>query len=191
MILAGVKAVTVHDTKQTELQDLGAQFFLSEESIGKNRAEACRAQLQELNTAVEVSASTAELTEDFLGQYQVRGRGGGRRAAPMGRGSRGAGASGRATARHRWSIAPGLRAPGARSYAPALGGPAGRCGRGAGLPVDARGAERRRSARCLDLPPALAPTPAGGGGHGLQPGGGDAHRRDLPQALAAHRVHPR
>jgi hypothetical protein len=62
----------VHDTKQAELQDLGAQFFLTEDCIGKNRAEACRAQLQELNTAVEVTASTAELTEDFLSQYQVR-----------------------------------------------------------------------------------------------------------------------
>lgn len=72
MVLAGVKAVTIHDTKSVELADLGAQFFLSEASIGKNKADACRAQLQELNTAVEVSASSAALTEEFLGKFQVR-----------------------------------------------------------------------------------------------------------------------
>jgi ubiquitin-activating enzyme E1 len=71
VVLAGVKAVTIHDTKTVELADLGAQFFLSEASIGKNKAEACRAQLQELNTAVEVSASSAALTEEFLGKFQV------------------------------------------------------------------------------------------------------------------------
>ncbi len=72
MVLAGVKAVTIHDTKSVELADLGAQFFLSDASIGKNKADACRAQLQELNTAVEVSASSAALTEEFLGKFQVR-----------------------------------------------------------------------------------------------------------------------
>jgi hypothetical protein len=45
----------------------------SQEDIGSNRAEACRERLQELNTAVAVSASSAELTPQFLRQFQVCG----------------------------------------------------------------------------------------------------------------------
>lgn len=72
MILAGVKSVTVHDTHDTQLRDLAAQFYLSKTDIGRNRAEACRERLQELNTAVNVTASSAELTQDFLSHFQVR-----------------------------------------------------------------------------------------------------------------------
>ena len=71
MILAGVKAVTVHDAEDVRLQDLSAQFYLSEASVGTNRAIACRDKLQELNTAVAVFAYTAELTEQFISQFQV------------------------------------------------------------------------------------------------------------------------
>ena len=71
MILAGVKAVTVHDTADVRIQDLSTQFYLSEASVGANRASACQDKLQELNTAVAVSASTADLTEQFVSQYQV------------------------------------------------------------------------------------------------------------------------
>ncbi|KAL3140560.1 E1 ubiquitin-activating protein, variant 3 [Trebouxia sp. C0010 RCD-2024] len=71
VILAGVKAVTIHDAQDVRLQDLSAQFYLSEASVGTNRATACRDKLQELNTAVAVSASSAELTEQFISQYQV------------------------------------------------------------------------------------------------------------------------
>lgn len=42
MILAGVKSLTLHDTSEVTLRDLGAQFYLSEADIGRNRAEACR-----------------------------------------------------------------------------------------------------------------------------------------------------
>eukprot|EP00884_Botryococcus_braunii_P010809 jgi/Botrbrau1/1972/Bobra.0052s0015.1 len=70
-ILAGVKSVTLHDKGEVTLRDLSAQFYLTEEDIGKNRAEACRERLQELNIAVAVSASSEELTFDVLGQFQV------------------------------------------------------------------------------------------------------------------------
>ena len=63
----------MHDTRAVERRDLGSQFYLTEEDFGKNRAEACRDRLQELNTAVAVVASTADLTEDFLRQFQVGG----------------------------------------------------------------------------------------------------------------------
>jgi ubiquitin-activating enzyme E1 len=61
----------VHDKKPVEKRDLSAQFYLTEEDIGKNRAESCRDKLQELNTAVAVHASTADLTDAFLKQFQV------------------------------------------------------------------------------------------------------------------------
>lgn len=71
VILAGVKSVTLHDTEDVTIQDLSAQFYLSKADMGKNRAEACREKLQELNTAVAVFASSAELAEDFLSKFQV------------------------------------------------------------------------------------------------------------------------
>eukprot|EP00798_Chlamydomonas_sp_ICE-L_P022624 gene22624-29767_t len=72
VILAGMRSVTIHDTTVTTLRDLGSQFYLTEADIGKNRAEACKEKLQELNTDVAVSASSTALNEDFLKQFQVK-----------------------------------------------------------------------------------------------------------------------
>ena len=72
VILAGVKSVTLHDMEDVKIQDLSAQFYLTKADVGKNRAEACREKLQELNTAVAVSASSAELNEDLLSKFQVQ-----------------------------------------------------------------------------------------------------------------------
>ncbi|KAG0577880.1 hypothetical protein M758_5G181300 [Ceratodon purpureus] len=71
IILAGVKSVTLHDTGNVELWDLSAQFYLTEEDVGKNRALACVDKLKELNTAVDVTASTGEITEKMLSAHQV------------------------------------------------------------------------------------------------------------------------
>ncbi|KXZ53042.1 hypothetical protein GPECTOR_8g407 [Gonium pectorale] len=71
VILAGVRSVTVHDTAAVALTDLSAQFYLTEQDIGRNRAEACRDKLAELNTAVNVAAATGPLSEDFVRQFQV------------------------------------------------------------------------------------------------------------------------
>ncbi|KAG1679642.1 hypothetical protein FOA52_006159 [Chlamydomonas sp. UWO 241] len=71
VILAGVRSVTIHDTADVRTRDLAAQFYLTEADVGRNRAEACKDKLQELNTAVAVHASTAELTDDFLKGFQV------------------------------------------------------------------------------------------------------------------------
>jgi molybdopterin/thiamine biosynthesis adenylyltransferase len=40
IVLSGVKRLTLHDNKNTTNLDLSGQFFLSEDDIGKNRAEA-------------------------------------------------------------------------------------------------------------------------------------------------------
>ncbi|KDD76049.1 ThiF family protein, partial [Helicosporidium sp. ATCC 50920] len=70
-ILAGVKSITLHDTRATTLRDLGSQFYLHPEDVGQNRAEACREAVQELNTSVPVSTATGPLDEDLLAQHQV------------------------------------------------------------------------------------------------------------------------
>ena len=63
--------MVLHDTAETQLQDLSAQFYLTEADVGTNRAAACRDKLQELNTAVAVSSSSAQLTEQYISQFQV------------------------------------------------------------------------------------------------------------------------
>ncbi|XP_029456602.1 ubiquitin-like modifier-activating enzyme 6 [Rhinatrema bivittatum] len=76
VVLAGVKALTVHDTKQCLTWDLGTNFFVWEDDVKnhRNRAEAAINRIAELNPYVHVSSSTAPLTEStdlsFLRQYQ-------------------------------------------------------------------------------------------------------------------------
>ena len=70
VILAGIKNVTIHDHRNAELKDLASNFYLSEKSIGKNRALESLSQLAALNDYVTVSAKTDELTDNFLKNYQ-------------------------------------------------------------------------------------------------------------------------
>nr|CAI9690160.1 unnamed protein product [Rangifer tarandus platyrhynchus] len=71
IILGGVKAVTLHDEGTAQWADLSSQFYLREEDIGKNRAEASQPRLAELNHYVPVSTYTGALVEDFLSGFQV------------------------------------------------------------------------------------------------------------------------
>ncbi|ORX81993.1 ubiquitin-activating emzyme E1 [Basidiobolus meristosporus CBS 931.73] len=71
VVLAGVKSVTLYDPEPVEISDLSAQFFLTEEDIGKGRAEACVQRLAELNQYVPVSVLDGELTTDKLSQFKV------------------------------------------------------------------------------------------------------------------------
>ena len=61
LILSGVKRITLHDTKNTVHTDLAGQFFLGENDIGKNRAEACRNKIQQLNFYVKVDIGNSNL----------------------------------------------------------------------------------------------------------------------------------
>ena len=47
------------------------QFFLQAEDIGKNRAEISLSRISELNSYVNISVHTEQLTEEFLGKFQV------------------------------------------------------------------------------------------------------------------------
>lgn len=71
VILGGVKSVTLHDDSVCKISDLSSQFYLSENCVGLNRAEACRDQLAELNNYVPVKSYTGSLTEDFLKDFRV------------------------------------------------------------------------------------------------------------------------
>jgi len=72
IVLSGCKEFTIHDTKLASKLDLGAQFFLAEADIGKNRAEASVSRLQQLNYYVKVNALTTALptSEDELDKIQ-------------------------------------------------------------------------------------------------------------------------
>ena len=74
LVLAGVKAVALHDPSSVELRDLSAQFFLTPEDVGSNTAEACKDRLQELNASVAVSVQNAEISLSMLANFQVRNR---------------------------------------------------------------------------------------------------------------------
>lgn len=69
IILAGIKNVTIHDTKLATIQDRASQFYLDESSIGQNRADASISQLKSLNEYVNVAVSTEPLTEEFIQQF--------------------------------------------------------------------------------------------------------------------------
>ena len=53
LVLPGVGSFTVVDDKKVEEEDLGVNFFLSEESLGKSRAEETCRYLRELNPEVQ------------------------------------------------------------------------------------------------------------------------------------------
>lgn len=80
IILAGVKSLTIVDPTLTTMRDLGSQFYLSEEDVGKPRANRRSiAKLAELNQYVRVSlhktgcSNILENTEEqqFVSQFQV------------------------------------------------------------------------------------------------------------------------
>lgn len=71
VILGGVKSVTLHDEAVCTIADLSSQFYLSENDVGKNRAEASQKQLAELNNYVPTKVYTGTLTEDFIKKFRV------------------------------------------------------------------------------------------------------------------------
>lgn len=73
--LAGVKSVTLYDPAPVELHDLGTQFFLRPEDVGKPRAQATAPRLAELNAYVPVRVlEEPSLTPEVLARFQVSTR---------------------------------------------------------------------------------------------------------------------
>ncbi|RKO93771.1 hypothetical protein BDK51DRAFT_18222 [Blyttiomyces helicus] len=71
VVLAGVKSVTLYDPNPVKLSDLGSQFFLHTEDIGKPRAEVTAPRIAELNNYVPIHVFSGELTEENLSRFQV------------------------------------------------------------------------------------------------------------------------
>ncbi|KAI1769527.1 hypothetical protein GGR53DRAFT_3439 [Hypoxylon sp. FL1150] len=74
LVLAGIGSLTVVDDHVVTEADLGAQFFLTEEDIGKNRAEAAAARIQKLNPRVRVIADSGSIMTkgaSFFRDYDI------------------------------------------------------------------------------------------------------------------------
>eukprot|EP00301_Raphidiophrys_heterophryoidea_P018867 c3861_g1_i1.p1 GENE.c3861_g1_i1~~c3861_g1_i1.p1 ORF type:complete len:1093 (+),score=347.74 c3861_g1_i1:56-3280(+) len=71
VILANFNTVTLQDTVKASYTDLSSHFYLTEDDIGKNRAQACANRLQELNTTVAVNVWDSELTTELISQHQT------------------------------------------------------------------------------------------------------------------------
>ncbi|TPX72786.1 hypothetical protein SpCBS45565_g00091 [Spizellomyces sp. 'palustris'] len=61
LVLAGVGALTIMDGQNVSEEDLGAQFFLRKEDIGKNKAEASAPRIQALNPRVTLQVVTGKV----------------------------------------------------------------------------------------------------------------------------------
>lgn len=76
IVLAGVKAVTLHDTKQCDTWDLGSNFFIRKNDVlsQSKRVEAVCPRVAELNPYVHVDMSSSALDDNtdlsFLRKYQ-------------------------------------------------------------------------------------------------------------------------
>jgi ubiquitin-like 1-activating enzyme E1 A len=74
LVLAGVGAVTVLDDAKVTEEDLGAQFLVHEEDVGRLRAEAAAEKARKLNPRVAVHVDTTALEskdEAFFAKFDV------------------------------------------------------------------------------------------------------------------------
>jgi ubiquitin-activating enzyme E1 len=68
----GIKTITLYDDKCATLWDLGSQFFLTIDDIGKNRAEVSLPKLQQLNEFCDLSIHRGQIEDEhFLAQFSV------------------------------------------------------------------------------------------------------------------------
>ena len=73
LVLAGI-SVTIQDSACVTAADLGAQFFLSPEDIGKNRAAAALSRVRELNafvTVKSIEASLGAVSDEDIAEHNV------------------------------------------------------------------------------------------------------------------------
>ncbi|KAI0017312.1 hypothetical protein F4780DRAFT_782396 [Xylariomycetidae sp. FL0641] len=74
LVLAGIGSLTIVDEHVVTEADLGAQFFLSQEDVGRNRAEAAAGEVQKLNPRVKVypdSESIMTKGPSYFGSFDV------------------------------------------------------------------------------------------------------------------------
>lgn len=72
LILSGPSAVCLHDDGLAEVANMGCNFYLKPEHIGKvTRAEASLCQLKELNPYCKVSVHSGKITKELLADFDV------------------------------------------------------------------------------------------------------------------------
>ena len=74
LVLAGVGSLTIVDHEVVTEDDLGAQYFVSEEHIGQNRAHAALTQLQKLNPRVNLVADQDMIVSkapEFFASFEI------------------------------------------------------------------------------------------------------------------------
>ncbi|KAF1966464.1 hypothetical protein BU23DRAFT_584394 [Bimuria novae-zelandiae CBS 107.79] len=64
LVLAGIGSITIADHELASDEDLGAQFFISEADVGKNRAQAAAPEVQKLNPRVKVHVLTNDVSKE-------------------------------------------------------------------------------------------------------------------------------
>lgn len=74
LVLAGINSITIVDHEFVTESDLGAQFFISEADIGKNRAEAAAPNIRKLNPRVTVNVDQSDISNkppSFYSSFDV------------------------------------------------------------------------------------------------------------------------
>ncbi|KAF8463592.1 hypothetical protein BDZ91DRAFT_731246 [Kalaharituber pfeilii] len=74
LVLAGIGSLTVLDPGNVTEDDLAAQFFVQEEHLGMNRAEAAAVSIQKLNPRVSVYTETSKVQDkdaSYFGHFDI------------------------------------------------------------------------------------------------------------------------
>ncbi len=72
LLLTGPGTVAVHDDTIVSTADLGVNFYLKEDDVGKaTRAAACSTELQSINPNVNFAVLSGPVTPEMLGDYNI------------------------------------------------------------------------------------------------------------------------
>ncbi|KAF1839009.1 hypothetical protein BDW02DRAFT_585386 [Decorospora gaudefroyi] len=75
LVLAGIGSITLADHEVVTEADLGAQFFITDADVGKNRAEAAAPQVRKLNPRVDVKVLPTDIRNEqdpkFYAAYDI------------------------------------------------------------------------------------------------------------------------
>ncbi|CAG8594693.1 597_t:CDS:2, partial [Scutellospora calospora] len=74
LVLAGIGAITIIDHNLVTEEDLGAQFFVTEEDIGKKKAIVSADRIRQLNPRVVVTADDGDILakpDDFFKAFDL------------------------------------------------------------------------------------------------------------------------
>ncbi|BAE55070.1 hypothetical protein F9C07_10849 [Aspergillus flavus] len=74
LVLAGIGTLTIVDHETVKEEDLGAQFFVTEEHKGQNRAQAAASSIHAMNPRVQLRIDTDDIhtkQPDFFAQFDV------------------------------------------------------------------------------------------------------------------------